>query len=92
MISTTVKLQLILSTIYVDFNDTGALWLDTYETETFRDDVEELWQTLKPLYRNIHAYVRAKLRNVYGAQFSDDGLIPAHLLGTFVNDKHSFAS
>ncbi|XP_059351358.1 angiotensin-converting enzyme-like [Daphnia carinata] len=64
-----------------NFNDTGALWLHSYESETFKDDVEELWQTLKPLYQQIHAYVRAQLRNVYGDQFSGDGLIPAHLLG-----------
>jgi peptidyl-dipeptidase A len=74
----------------------GELWLTAYESETIKDDVEQLWQTLKPLYQNIHAYVRAKLRNVYGDQFSDDGLIPAHLLGITnyisVTNKISFHS
>lgn len=64
-----------------DFDDTGASWLTDYESADFKEDVEQLWQTLKPLYEKIHAYVRAKLRDVYGDQLSDDGLIPAHLLG-----------
>jgi len=65
----------------IDFKDAGAFWVDDYESDTFKDDIEELWQTLKPFYNQIHAYVRAKLRNVYPDQFTDDGLIPAHLLG-----------
>ena len=54
-----------------------------YESETFKEDVLQLWLSMKPLYEQVHAYVRAKLRNVYKEQFeySDDGLIPAHLLG-----------
>jgi len=36
---------------------------------------------MKPFYHQIHAYVRAKLRIVYPDQFTDDGLIPSHLLG-----------
>ena len=58
-----------------------------YESDTFKEDVEQLWQTMKPLYEQLHAYVRAKLRDVYGDQFDNsDGLIPAHLLGK--NYKH----
>jgi hypothetical protein len=29
----------------------------------------------------MHAYVRAKLRETYKDQITEDGLIPAHLLG-----------
>ena len=36
-----------------DFVDTGALWLSDYESATFKDDVEQLWQTLKPLYERF---------------------------------------
>jgi len=48
--------------------------------------VEHLYQTLKPFYNQIPAYVRSKLRRLYPDQFTvddgrDDGLIPAHLLG-----------
>lgn len=61
--------------------DNGAYWLSKYESETIKEDVEGLYETLKPLYLAIHTYARAKLRNVYGGVFRDDGLIPAHLLG-----------
>lgn len=65
-----------------DFSDAGAFWLREYESETFKEEIEQLWQTLKPFYQQMHAYVRAKLRDTYGDQFTEDGLIPAHLLGT----------
>ena len=71
----------IVPCIYSDFPDIGAYWLHEYESDTFKDDVEDLWNTVKPLYKELHAYVRSKLRDVYADQFSDDGLIPAHLLG-----------
>lgn len=73
-----------LQIAFTDFSDTGAYWLEDYESTTFKDDVEQLWQTLKPLYQNLHAYVRAKLRGVYGDQISNDGLIPVHLLGNLL--------
>ena len=64
------------------YSDSGAYWLKEYESDTFKEDVEQLWLTMKPLYEQLHAYVRAKLRDVYGGQFdTSDGLIPAHLLG-----------
>lgn len=66
---------------FSDFKDSGDYWLDEYESDTIKEDVEQLWQTLKPLYQKMHAYVRAKLRDVYTDQISEDGLIPAHLLG-----------
>lgn len=64
-----------------NFSDAGAFWLREYESETFKEEIEQLWQTLKPFYQQMHAYVRAKLRDTYGDQFTEDGLIPAHLLG-----------
>jgi len=66
-----------------DFSDTGAYWLREYESDMIKQDFEQLYEILAPLYKQIHAYARAKLRNVYGDQFSSDGLIPAHLLGNF---------
>lgn len=61
-----------------------------YEQDTFKDDVEDLWKTLKPLYQEMHAYVRAKLADFYPDQFlEDDGLIPAHLLGNMWSQSWS---
>lgn len=68
--------------MFTDFSDTGVMWLQSYESDSFKRDVEDLWATITPFYEEIHAYVRAKLRQVYGASIiADDGLIPAHLLG-----------
>ena len=55
---------------------------DSYAPEGFKADIEELWQTLKPFYLQLHAYVRAKLRAHYGEdKIPKNAPIPAHLLG-----------
>ncbi|CAG0889487.1 unnamed protein product [Darwinula stevensoni] len=64
------------------FSDMGAYWRRPYESETFEEEVAELWETVRPLYEQLHAYVRRKLREKYGEdKVSADGPIPAHLLG-----------
>ena len=74
------RIYLILK--YLDYSDTGTYWLRNYESETFKDDIEGLWQTLKPFYQQLHAYVRAKLRAHYGEdKVPKNQPIPAHLLG-----------
>ena len=58
------------------------MWMHSYETEHFRTEIERLWQSLKPLYMQLHAYVRAKLRAHYGEdKVPKNKPIPAHLLG-----------
>lgn len=53
-----------------------------YEWETFREDVEGAWRTLKPLYENIHTYLRSHLIRRFGAKHvSNRGPIPSHLFG-----------
>lgn len=48
----------------------------------FLADLEELWSELRPLYRLLHAHVRAKLLSAYGPKVvSPDGPIPIHLVG-----------
>ena len=42
----------------------GKMWLKPYESDDFKAELEHLWQQLKPLYEQIHAYVRRKLRLV----------------------------
>ncbi|XP_052094708.1 uncharacterized protein LOC127730371 [Mytilus californianus] len=64
------------------YNNTGDYWRSGYETSTFRQDLENLLQELSPLYENLHAYVRRKLKQRYGSQyFPQSGHIPAHLFG-----------
>jgi peptidyl-dipeptidase A len=68
----------------IGFADTGALWRSGYDMtpDQFSADLERLWAQLDPLYRELHAYVRRKLIEKYGAQADrKDGMIPAHLLG-----------
>lgn len=65
------------------FKDTGAEWRSWYETDTFVEDLEEIYRTIEPLYKNLHAFVRRKLYNLYGPKYINlKGPIPAHLLGT----------
>jgi peptidyl-dipeptidase A len=43
---------------------------------------DELYEQVKPLYRALHCYVRARLAALYGEdKVPKAGLIPAHLLG-----------
>ncbi|NXP26793.1 ACE enzyme, partial [Scytalopus superciliaris] len=64
------------------YTDNGAYWRSLYETPTFEEDLERLYQQLQPLYLNLHAYVRRALYKKYGAQHVNlKGPIPAHLLG-----------
>ncbi len=65
------------------FEDTGAMWRSTYDMppDAFAQELDRLWEQLRPLYVSLHAYVRTRLRASYGAVVPVDGPIPAHLLG-----------
>ena len=66
------------------FRDTGDLWRSGYDMkpEEFSAELERTWKQLEPLYLELHAYVRFKLIEKYGAAAErPDGMIPAHLLG-----------
>ncbi|XP_025083196.1 angiotensin-converting enzyme-like isoform X2 [Pomacea canaliculata] len=64
------------------YADSGAYWRSSYESETLENDVEQLLTQLAPLYKQLHAYVRRKLMEIYGEdRFPYSGHIPAHLLG-----------
>ncbi|XP_078501202.1 angiotensin-converting enzyme isoform X2 [Lissotriton helveticus] len=64
------------------FRDTGAYWRSWYASPTFEDDLEALYHQLEPLYLNLHAFVRRKLYERYGAKYINlKGPIPAHLFG-----------
>jgi peptidyl-dipeptidase A len=65
------------------FRDTGAMWRGKYDMppDAFAKELDRLWDQLRPLYVSLHAYVRARLREKYGAVVPENGPIPAHLLG-----------
>src|SRR5690349_17757794 len=50
--------------------------------DEFEKETDRLWQQVKPLYDDLHCYVRAQLAKTYGAVKVPAGKpIPAHLLG-----------
>jgi len=64
------------------FEDASRMKVDSYESDTFMEEMAETWEGLKPLYQELHAYVRHKLNGFYGPEVvADSGAIPAHLLG-----------
>lgn len=66
------------------FNNLGDLWKSRYDMkpEAFEREVDRLWEQVKPLYQDLHCYVRSRLRAKYGeGKVPDKGPIPAHLLG-----------
>ena len=68
----------------IGFSDMGALWRSGYDMspEAFEAETEKLWQQVKPLYDELHCYVRTRLREQYGKdKIGDKAPIPAHLLG-----------
>ena len=66
------------------FQDAGAMWRAGYDmpADAFVAEVDRLWEQLKPLYLQLHAYVRARLVEKYGAGVvPPSGMIPSHLFG-----------
>jgi peptidyl-dipeptidase A len=65
------------------FPDTGAMWRAKYDMppDDFTKELDRLWDQVRPLYLALHAYVRLKLHDKYGAIVPPDGPLPAHLLG-----------
>jgi peptidyl-dipeptidase A len=64
--------------------DLGELWRSAYDMSPadFEKEIDRLWSQVKPLYEDLHCYVRWKLSQKYGAErVPPSGPIPAHLLG-----------
>ncbi|XP_037804888.1 angiotensin-converting enzyme-like [Penaeus monodon] len=71
-----------------DFDDAGMMWLEPYNIasenytqESFKQDIEDLWNQTQGLYQKLHAYVLHKLKDHYEEIDSEADVIPAHLLG-----------
>lgn len=64
-----------------DFTDAAAAWLDEYEDSTFEQQLENIFDQIRPLYQQLHAYIRFKLNQKYGNLVPVKGAIPMHILG-----------
>jgi peptidyl-dipeptidase A len=66
------------------FADVGAMWRSGYDmpADDFAREMDRLWLQVKPLYDQLHTYVRAKLHAHYGTKVqAATGPIRADLLG-----------
>jgi len=65
------------------FADTGVMWRSKYDmpADAFPKELDRLWDQVRPLYLELHAYVRMKLHEKYGDLVPATGPIPAYLLG-----------
>lgn len=66
------------------FDNMGDMWKSNYDMppDDFEAELKRLWHQVKPLYEQLHCYVRTKLQEQYGEDKVPIGEpIPAHLLG-----------
>ncbi|TRY62286.1 hypothetical protein DNTS_025838 [Danionella cerebrum] len=74
-----------------NFEDHGDYWRGDYETidepkytysrEQVMEDARRIYNEILPLYKELHAYVRGNLQEVYPGRIASDACLPAHLLG-----------
>jgi peptidyl-dipeptidase A len=67
------------------YRDAGDQERSQYGVKDLESQVAEVWASVSPLYRQLHAFVRARLRQHYiPHRISATAPIPAHILGTAV--------
>ncbi|MFT5142003.1 MAG: peptidyl-dipeptidase A [Rhodothermales bacterium] len=67
------------------FADLGEMWRSTYDLDpdVFIEELDRVWDQVRPLYEALHCYVGDKLQARYGQDVVRSGEpIPAHLLGS----------
>lgn len=68
--------------MFEDFSNTADYWNFPFESSNLHEDLEDVWQEVKPLYEQLHTYVRRRLREFYGPdKISRQAPLPAHILG-----------
>ncbi|KMY90188.1 angiotensin-converting enzyme [Drosophila simulans] len=68
----------------------GEYWYLAYESGNFRQDMDIVWEQIRPLYEGLHAYVRRKLRDYYGPdRINRIAPIPSHILGNMYGQSWS---
>ncbi|HEY0712332.1 MAG TPA: M2 family metallopeptidase [Polyangia bacterium] len=68
----------------IGFADMGQMWRSGYDMspQDFEKETLRLWNQVKPLYEQLHCYVRGALAKTYGKdKVPATGPLPAHLLG-----------
>jgi peptidyl-dipeptidase A len=63
------------------FKDMSEFWINDFEDDHFEEKYDKLFNEIKPLYDQLHLYVKNKLKNFYGIKYQSNQYIPAHLLG-----------
>jgi len=66
------------------FKNLGTMWRSGYDMapDAFEQEAARLWSEVKPLYNELHCYVRERLQHHYGVErVPEREPIPAHLLG-----------
>lgn len=72
----------------LDFTNAAEYWMSPYDTYNFREEMENVWTEILPLYELIHAYVRRKLREFYGPdKINRNAPIPDHILGNMYSQS-----
>ncbi|CAK9824619.1 Angiotensin-converting enzyme [Anthophora retusa] len=65
-----------------NFTDASEYWMFPYESPNLQQDIDEVWEMIRPLYEELHTYLRNKLRNLYGPEkIGAHAPLPAHILG-----------
>ncbi|KAJ8682442.1 hypothetical protein QAD02_018234, partial [Eretmocerus hayati] len=65
-----------------NFTDAAEYWQFPYESLDFEQEIDEVWEGIKPLYDELHAYIRKRLRDRYGPEkISGQAPLPSHILG-----------
>ena len=75
-----MKFNLMLHMNSIGFDNMGNFWIRHYESDTFKEEIDAIWEQVQDLYVDLHAYVRHRLSQTY-SQFSEEDTIPAHILG-----------
>lgn len=72
----------------VGYSDISEVWLEDYEEKGFEKQMNTLFEEhITPLYQQLHAYTRRKLKGFYGAKYPNSHFLQAHLLGNKIINK-----
>lgn len=86
LICNRIEFNIIFS--HIDFSSAYEYWTFPFESNNLRQDIENVWNEIRPLYELIHAYVRRRLREFYGPnKINRYAPIPDHILGNMYSQS-----